>query len=81
MTTKRADALRPTRSGTTSVTLGTKDPSGRGAKAQSATGSKTGTVNPDGGKVLVETEANNMEQGTGRKRVVQERGGQMGGHD
>lgn len=78
---KRADALRPTRSGTRSVTLGTKDPSGRGSNSNSGTGSKTGTVMPDGGKVLVETESNNMEQGTGRKRVVQERGGGMGGHD
>lgn len=78
---KRADALAPTRSGTRTVTLGTKDPSGRPAKSQSTTGSKSGTGPPERMAVLVETESNNMEQGTGRKRVVQERGGQMGGHD
>lgn len=78
---KRADALAPTRSGTRTVTLGTKDPSGRSGNSNSGTGSKTGKGIPDGGIVLVETESNNMEQGTGRKRTVQERGGQMGGHD
>lgn len=77
---KRADALAPTRSGTRTVRLGTKAPSDRG-NSNSGTGSKTGKINPDGGIVLVETEANNMEQGTGRKRVVQERGGHKGGHD
>lgn len=76
--TKRADALKPTRSGTTSVTLGTKDPSGRGKNTNSGTGTKSGKTMGDK-QMMVETEYNNMEQGTGRKRPVQERGGNMGG--
>ena len=64
---KRSDSQAPTRSGTRSKTYAAKG-------SNSATGSRTGRGDPGGKLVMQEKQANVEEQGTGRRRVVQEPG-------
>ena len=65
--TKRSDTQAPTRSGTRNKTFTSKG-------SNSATGSRTGKGDPGGKLVMTEKQANVEEQGTGRRRVVQEPG-------